>query len=224
MPAETTHCDRAGAGYLRRRAALTALIVALMTPAGAVAAVMFKYRNAEGDTVFSYTLPPGQAHLGYERVDLSTGKVLETVAPQLPPAELEARQRRERALAECRAELRRIYALYGSEQDIAVAERGAIEAIDRRIGQIQANLTRTRSELERLRAQAADMERSGTAVTGTLLDRITRNEAQAEQLESEIAQRRDEQDRARARYQHELERFRDGRCPTPEALARGLDG
>jgi hypothetical protein len=209
------------AGRVCRQAAAVTLVLVLILPGSALAAVMFKYRNAEGDVVYSYTLPPGQAPLGYDRVDLGTGKVIESVAPQLPPAELEARQRREKALAECRSELRRIYAMYGSENDIVAAERASVEALERRIGQIQVNLTRTRQELDRLRGQAAEMERSGSQVSGTLIDRISRNEVQAVQLESEIAQRRDEQDQARERYRHEMERFRDGRCPAPEAVARG---
>jgi hypothetical protein len=225
VPAESMLQD-AGCriGRVCRQAVALTLALALIAPGSAFAAVMFKYRNAEGDVVFSYTLPPGQAPLGYERVDVGSGKVIESVAPQLPPAELEARQRRERALAECRSELRRIYAMYGSENDIVAAEGAAVDALDRRIGQIQVNLTRTRQELDRLRGQAADMERAGTQVSGTLIERISRNEVQAEQLESEIAHRRDEQDRARERYRHELERFRDGRCPAPEAFARGGDG
>ena len=198
--------------------ALSAAAVA--APGGAPGAVMFKFRTAEGDVVYSYTLPPGQARLGYEKVDLGTGKVIETVAPQLPPAELEARLRRERAMAECRNELERLYALYGTENDIAVAEREAVDALDRRISQIQTNVARARRELERLRAQAADAERSGAQVTGTLLERIRANESQIDQLENEIAQRRAEQAQARQRFQRERERFLDGRCPAPGAVAQ----
>lgn len=189
-------------------------------PGASTGGVMFKFRTAEGNVVYSYTLPPGQARLGYEKVDLGSGKVIETVAPQLPPAELEARLRRERAMADCRDELERLYALYGTENDIAIAEREAVDALERRIGQIQSNAARVRRELERLRDQAADAERSGTQVSGTLLERIRGNEAQVDQLENEIAQRRTEQAQTRQRFQRERERFQDGRCPAPGSVAR----
>jgi chromosome segregation ATPase len=204
----------------RRLRSLALLVLAIGMSAPAAAAVMFKYRNADGDVVYSYTLPPGQARLGYEKVEIGTGKVLETVAAQLPPAELEARQRRERAMAECRNELERIYALYGSERDIAAAEHDAVDTLEKRIVQIQGNLARQRRELERLRGQAADAERAGNQVSGVLLDRIGSSQSQLDQLENEIAQRRREQDEARARYQRERERFQDGRCPAPEAMAQ----
>lgn len=181
--------------------------------------VMYRFTNEQGDPVYSYTLPPGQAAQGYEKIDAETGRVLESVAPQLPPERLAEKQRRDQALKACRDELDRIYQLYGTENDIEYARREALESLDTRIGQLEANLRQARREQERLRSQAADAERAGRRIGQTLLDNIRRSQSQIDTLTREIEQRRAEQEVAEQRYGRELDRFRDGHCPEPEAMA-----
>jgi hypothetical protein len=183
--------------------------------ATAPASVMYRYTNEDGNRVFSYTLPPGQARYGYERVYLGTGRV-EAVAPELAPEEVAQLQRREEALAECRGELQRIYTLYSTERDIGYAQQATMESLTRRIGQLEANAALAESELERLQQQAADAERAGGPIAPGLITRIDGRRAQIETLYAEMVLRRQEQDQADQRYQRERERFRDGTCPEPE--------
>ena len=209
---------------MKTRILVSTLVLLLSTPLpGFAANVMYKYTNDQGDRVFSYTLPPGQARHGYQKIELGTGKVLETVAPQLPPDELAEQQRREQALRDCRNELRRIYTLYGTERDIQHAEAQSLESLERRVGQLQANLAIAERERAVLQGQAADAERAGRQIPASLVDKIERSQAQIDALQAEVVQRRDEQDRAQQRYRRELERFRDGTCPEPEldVAARG---
>ncbi len=194
------------------RLAAAAFLSTWLLAASAADSVMFKFTDHRGDVVYSYTLPPGQARLGYEKVDVSTGQVVESVAPQLPPEELAEQLRREQALDACRAELARLHALYGSEQDIAYAEREALDSLDRRIAQIQGNLALARQEQERLSARAADAERAGRPVSQSLIDKLQRSQSQIRTLMQEVEQRRAEQGEARSRYARELQRFRDGDC------------
>ena len=141
------------------------------------------------------------------------------VAPQLPPEQLAAKLRREKALQDCRDELDRIYQLYGTETDIEYALQETLGSLDTRIGQLQANLRQAHRERERLRTQAADAERTGREVGASLHENLQRSRSQIAALEAEIRQRGREQEAARARYAHELERFRDGTCPESETLA-----
>ena len=194
---------------------LLTLLGAGLAVAAAPASVMFRYVSSDGNVVYSYTLPPGQARKGYDRVDMKTGTVLERVDPQLPPEAMAEKLRREQALQACRDELERIYALYGSEADIEHAEDQELESLERRISQVQANLTQARREQDRLRAQAADVERSGSQIPQSLLRKIERGQSQIQNLEREIGARRAAQDQARARFERDLERFRDGSCPEP---------
>jgi chromosome segregation ATPase len=185
----------------------------------AAASVMYRFANADGDPVYSYTLPPGQARHGYQKIDAQTGQVLESVAPQLPPQELAEKLRREQALKECRDELDRIYQLYGSETDIEYALQETLTSLDTRISQLQANLRQASREQGRLRSQAADLERAGREIPRTVLHNIERSGSQIGTLQREIEQRREEQDLARTRSGRELERFRDGTCPEPGTVA-----
>lgn len=192
---------------------------ALSTAAVAASPVLYRFTNDAGEPVYSYTLPPGQAGAGYQKIDRHTGQVLESVEPELGPRELAAKQRRERVMRACRAELDRIYRLYGTETDIEDALQKSLAALDTRIGQLQGSLTQADREHGRLRDQAADAERVGREIPPTLLNNIERSRARIDTLQAEIEQRRQEQDEAQARYARELERFRDGSCPEPGTLA-----
>lgn len=203
---------------LQRICSLALLMLVAHAAAGAQS-VMYRYVNEQGDPVYSYTLPAEQAELGYQKVDPETGAILEDVAPQLPPDELAAKQRREQAMQECRDELERIYQLYGTRADIENALEDTLSSLDTRIGQLQANLRQARREQERLRSQAADAERAGREVPRYVQENLRRGRGQIETLGQEIDKREQEKQQARARYAHELERFDDGTCPAPGTLA-----
>lgn len=195
------------------------VLLLLAGPASGGASVMYRYSNDDGDPVYSYTLPPDQARAGYQKIDAQTGRVLESVAPQLPPEELAQKVRREQAMQQCRDELDRIYQLYGTEADIDYALEETLASLDTRVTQLQANLRQATREQGRLRSQAADAERAGREVGRRLMANIERSRSQIETLEEEIEQRRREQEEARVRYARERERFRDGTCPEPGTLA-----
>lgn len=201
------------------RSLINAVFLLMMLLGAAHAAtpgsVMFRYMSSDGNVVYSYTLPPGQARHGYDRVDMKSGTVLERVSPQLPPEQMAEKLRREQAMKACHDELERIYALYGSERDIEHARQQELESLERRITQVQANLTQARREQDRLNGQAADVERAGSQIPQSLLAKIERGLSQIQTLEREIGQRRTAQDLARARFQRDLDRFRDGSCPEP---------
>lgn len=201
---------------MNKRIVIALFALGLAASGQAEPAVMYKFTDTDGHTQYSYSLPPDQAQRGYEKIDARTHQVLESVAPQLPPDELAEQRRREQAMAACRDELERIYTLYASERDIDHAREEALDALERRIAQVQGNLAQARREHERLSGQAADAERAGRQIPQSLIDKIERSASQIRNLETEIEQRRDEQDLARERYRRELARFRDGSCPDPE--------
>lgn len=209
---------RKGVMKLQRICSVGLLLLVAHAAAGA-STVMYRYVNEQGDPVYSYTLPADQAELGYQKVDAETGQILQDVAPQLPPEELAAQRRRERAMQECRDELERIYQLYGTRADIENALEAALSSLETRIGQLQANLRQARRQQERLRSQAADAERAGRQVPRIVQENLRRGRGQIETLREEIDKREEEKLQARARYAHELERFDDGTCPAPGTLA-----
>ncbi len=207
-------------GHMKSTIAICATLLLLGGPlARGATGTMFQYVNEHGDPVFSYTLPSGQEERGYKVIDPVTGEVFKDVPPQLPPDQLAEKLRREQALKACRDELDRIYQLYGSETDIDYALQETLESLETRVGQLRTNLRQARRERDRLRAQAAEAERSGRGVSQGLAENLQRSRSQIANLEGEIAQREREQADTRARYAHERERFLDGTCPAPDALA-----
>ncbi len=204
------------AGFL----AAIGLAMLLAVPALGAEAVIYRYINAQGDPAYSYTLPPEQAKSGYQKIDAATGRVIESVAPELPPAALKEKLRRDKAMQACRDELDRINQLYGSEADIDHARQQALDSLNTRIDQVQANLRQAQRAQDRLRAQAADAERAGQEIPATVLQSMDKSHAQIVALKAEIAQRRQEKTDTEARFAHDRERFRDGTCPGTLADAR----
>ncbi|MFW6092338.1 MAG: hypothetical protein ACODAC_00095 [Pseudomonadota bacterium] len=192
---------------------LAAALLGAATGVAAAERVMYRFTDDSGEEVYSYTLPSDQAKDGYDKVDMTTGQVLESVAPQPSPEALAEQKRREAALAACRDELERLYALYGSEAEIEFARKEALQSLENRVEQLESNLARARERREDLSARAASAERAGRDVAPALLDRIERNRARIGSLEDSIRKRREERPEIEARFDHELARFRDGTCP-----------
>lgn len=191
----------------------TALLIFSVSAADA-GTVMYRYTSAEGSQVFSYTLPPGQARHGYEKVDMATGRV-ETVPAQLSPEERALVERQEQALAACRDELRHIYTLYGNEDDIDRAQAAALDVVAKRISQLKLNVDLAEAELERLQQQAANTERAGRTVPEELIRRMDRGRRQIDALENQVAEQQNQQEQLEHRFGRERERFRHGACPEP---------
>jgi len=191
-----------------------AVLLALAASAADARNVMYRYTTADGNRVFSYTLPPGQARLGYEKVDMATGRI-ETVAAQRSPEELALAEQQERALADCRQEIQRLFALYSVEEDIDRAQAAALDAVAKRAGQLNVNVDLAEAELERLEEQAANAERAGRAVPEDLIQRMDRGRRQIEALRQQVAAQDGERQQVEQRYQREREQFRQGKCPEP---------
>lgn len=199
------------------------LVLLAAAPTLGAATVMYRYVNAQGDPVFSYTLPPDQAKSGYQRIDMDTGKVVESVAPELPPDELAEKLRREKAAKACQEELYRVHQLYGSESDIDHAREEALGSLDTRIEQLEANLRLAQRQQSQLQTQAANVERAGQEIPATLLQNMDSGRSQMKTLKTEIDQRRQEQKQAEERFTRERERFRSGTCPGTLADAHTAD-
>lgn len=174
---------------------------------------LYRYKDSDGRLVLSQAIPGDQVAGGYQIIDAGTGRVLQTVPPQLDAEQLAAKRARERAQAACMADLERVQTLYSSEREIDRALEEALESIDGRIKNAEANLTQLRREQRKLEKEAARLERSGGALSDMLLSNIERSQAQIETLEAEIAQRHSDKETARARFAEDRMVFERGRCP-----------
>jgi len=203
-------------GATARSGWLTGLVILVMLlPAAAAASGrLYRYTNEQGRLEISHAIPAHRVAGGYQILDARTGRVIETVAPELTPAELQAQLQRERDEAVCRQAIDRVTTLYGSVQDIDAAQRHAERAIETRIAHTETNLALEQRRLEDHQREAAQRERSGRPVTEELLEGIARSRAQIRSMEVEIEQRRNEQVEARTRFVEDRRLFEAGTCQT----------
>lgn len=215
---------RASRGAVRTVAAAGA-VLALLSGVLAYAAgadesggKLYRYKNSHGQVEIGDAVPPERAAGGYEVLDAASGRVLETVAAELTPAQLAAKQARDREAEACQENLERVRALYGSVKDIDAAAEQAERSLETRIGHLQASRSLEQRRLDALQQDAAQRERTGRVVTPEMQADMERSQAQIASIEGEIAQRREEQQASRQQFVAERALFERDRCG-PEASA-----
>ena len=177
-----------------RRAAASLLLIAL--PLAGQAAEFYRYLDRNGTLVIDRQgVPPEYAGKGYDVLN-EQGRVIHKVAPALPAAELDRREReRQQALAD--GQLRK---LYSSVEDIDRAKARKLAELDGLMQIKKANLEATRQLQSQLMQQAAVQQRNGQALPADLQARL--DGAAADQL----------------RLQADLQRYAELRTSTSAAF------
>jgi len=195
-----------------KRAVIALITLSCVTLAWqAEAARFYRYINAEGLEEISHTIPNDRVALGYDVLDANM-RLVEHVARQLSPEEIVTRNRQQSEEAVCLTSQKRVRALYESEEDITQAEEQALDSLTNRITNAQANLAQLRNQHRALEEEAARMDRAGQSLTSIVLGNIDRANAQIENLEGEIAQRKVEKEETRRQHAVDLEVFRRSEC------------
>ena len=152
------------------------------------------------------------------------------IAAPLTEAELKAReQNREqdekvRTLAEDQQRRdQQLLATYALEEDIILTRDRKISELEVQIRAGQETLVSLRGSLERLKAQAAEEQRTGKPVTPQTTKTLLNNETQIDKHEVRIASLKKEQEAMRTQYESELMRYRElkrkeiPKAPSPPA-------
>lgn len=176
---------------------------------------LYRYRNAEGRVEISNAVPASRARFGYEVLDAASGRVIERVAPELSGAALERKLAEDRAYADCEQQLARIRALYSSVDELEAARAQALSALDSRIAHLENSQARAEARLQSLRAEAAQLERTGRSVTAELTATMAAAEADIGELAAETVERRADQTAANARFDADRALQLAGTCDQP---------
>ena len=177
-----------------RRAAASLLLIAL--PLAGQAAELYRYLDRNGTLVIDRQgVPPEYAGKGYDVLN-EQGRVIRKVAPALPAAELDRRER-ERQQAVVDGQLRK---LYSNVEDVDRAKARKLTELDGLMQIKKANLEATRQLQSQLMEQAAVQQRNGQALPADLQARL--DAAAADQL----------------RLQADLQRYAELRTSTSAAF------
>lgn len=177
--------------------------------------VLYRYKDEHGVTVLNNVLPPEVVPRGYTVLS-PQGQVLQEVPPARTKEQIEADKKAEEAAklaAAQRAEQAKhdamLLASFTNMEDITRARDNQLSAIDVTISVAEGNISRVKSQLESQQSRAADLERRGEKIPETLTKDISDSLRQIKESETFIADKRQEQDRLRKRFEKDIVRFQE---------------
>lgn len=152
-------------------------------------AVMYRFKDDNGRTVMSASVPPHLVKKGYEVLN-QQGRVIEVVPPALTPEQIAERDRKleeERIAAEKAKEQeafdKQILRQYGSPDDAAGFLKRRLEEFDALIKSRRNSIELAQKSIADNEERAADAQRNGRKVPDRVLNAIKK--AQQDILESE---------------------------------------
>lgn len=197
---------------------LVLALIAALLPASPAMARLYKWVDADGKVHYSDRVPPEAASQGREELS-HRGVTVNTVPRPKTAEELEAERRAlQQAEAERRAreeierrqaEQDRILRLtYTSVGEIERARDDRLTATDARIKVTQDRLAKLQEQIEKAQKQAAQAERSGRP-TEQHHTRVAKLREQIADYEAFIRERREERARIEAKFNADIERFKE---------------
>lgn len=168
--------------------------------------VYYRYYNHQGVRVVDQSIPPEYAQKGYEIVSIA-GDVIKVV----PPAPDEEDLARKEAQEQLREEYKRLNRRYSSMAEIQSAKQRKLENIETNIAIVRSNIEGLEAQIEKLMAQAADVERAGRAVPEALLKKLENTRAERVAAKDLLEVRLKEYDDAAARFDEDIDVYARGR-------------
>ena len=186
---------------------------------GPASAAIKCWTNSDGVRECGNSVPPQYAQQGHTEKSHS-GQTIKTTSRAKTQAEL-ARERQEKErLAVLRAEEDRLkreaerrdrvlLSTYTTEEDLLLARKGQLAAIDSRIRHTEQILAKLQDSLKGLQSEAADLERGGSPVSTDLLGKIGNVRHQISENKGSILARSQEKEDISSRFGADLLRFRE---------------
>lgn len=181
----------------------------------AVAASIKCWTNSEGVRECGNVVPPEYAQKGHEEVS-EQGVTVDTQERAKTNEEIERerldeeRRKIQQKLEEAQQKRDRVLlATYATEDDMRLAHRGKIAAIDSRITHAEQLVNRLKRSLKDLVREAANQEIGGKDISKETLGNIKRVKRQILEQVFFIEAREEEKSQLNARFEDELARFKN---------------
>ena len=201
-----------------RPAAVGLLLALTVLPPGALAGIKC-WTNGEGVRECGNVVPPEYAQQGHEERSkrgftkdvTGKAKTVEEVEGERRAREAaEAEAVKQAAAAKKQAELDRVLlATFSSEDDINMARDGQLANIESQIKITSEHIKKLDRSLDDLVSRAADQEKRGREVRADLRKGIDETRRQLEDEAKFIVSRREEEEKIKAKFQSDLDRFRE---------------
>lgn len=192
---------------------LLALCLVLAGSAALAQGSLYRYINAQGNTVVDYQVPAEYVSQGYEVLNMD-GVVVHVVPRELTEEEKKVLNAQQEVEAKARAEEQRLrewdeslLLRYSTVADIEAAEERALRELRIRLSILKSNKRSLRQQVENYQAQAADLERSGMEVDVARIVAIEDIQAEIETTDRSIIDRERQIEDVEAAYQRDIERF-----------------
>jgi hypothetical protein len=195
-------------------ATLTTLFI-LLTPPCTLAGKLYKWVDDKGQTHYTQTLPPTDAHRARSQLDergivvreVDAAKTEEQLRQEAEQERL--RQQQQRLVEKQQAQDRVLLRTFRTEDDILMTRDGQLQSVDTSIRVTQANIKRLKTTLEEMQADAAKRELRGARVSKKLRQDIeNKRDALADAYRS-IIDREHDKNRIRQAFARDLKRFRE---------------
>jgi len=188
------------------------LVLALL--ASASEARLYRWVDDQGVVHYTDTLPPTQVERGHAQMS-DKGVVVDTTAPAKTHEEVQReeelkrfRDAAERAKKQQEAADRVLLRTFRSADDMVMARDGKLASIDVMVQVTRSNIRRQQDWLRGLRADAANLERTGKAIPAHLSDSIGKTEKSIREAYSAIVDREQQKQEIHGSFASDLKRFR----------------
>ncbi|MEW8508299.1 MAG: DUF4124 domain-containing protein [Candidatus Thiodiazotropha sp.] len=200
---------------MRPRIVILTTLFLLMLPLSSPAGKLYKWIDDKGQTHYTQTLPPTDAHRARSHLD-ERGIILKKVDAAKTEEELrqEAEQERlrkeqQRLVEQQQAQDRVLLRTFRSEDDIHMTRNGQLQAVDTSIRVTQSNIRRLKTTLEDMQGDAARRELSGRRISKKILQDIEVKRQALKDAYRSIIDREHDKNRIRQSFARDLKRFRE---------------
>ncbi len=174
---------------------------------------LYRYLNAEGNTVVDYQVPAEFIGGGYEVLN-NDGMVINVVPREPTPEERKVEDAEQKREQEARAEEERLrqwdeslMLRYSTVADIEDARHRALGELQIRMSILRGNRRSLKQKVENFQSQAADMERAGMSVDVERLRAIEILQGEIASTERDIRDRQREIEALETVFDADIERF-----------------
>ncbi|MBV1914045.1 MAG: hypothetical protein KUG72_01585 [Pseudomonadales bacterium] len=192
---------------------VTITITLFSIPTQAADEVYFRYTNINGVTVIDDFIPAKYAGKGYSIIN-KDGVVIEIIPPALTLAEIAEKERQEKTQKQLAEQARQqensdrhLLSTFASTEEIALTRDRVVAQLQIKLTSLERNRADQKKQLDKLRDDAANMERSLGNVSDTIQDGIKDRKQKLVELDKLIAINAGRVETARKEYQGKIERY-----------------